>query len=112
MEEELGPSGQRSREPRLPGHLATELLSEESLVLVASPEHPLSRASSVLPEDLEGASVLLTERLRLPSGLRADTFPIRSKSGGCWGIHQRRGGEALCGGRDGGGCARGGLCGG
>jgi DNA-binding transcriptional LysR family regulator len=62
MEEELGPSGQRSREPRLPGYLATELLSEESLVLVASPEHPLSRESGVFPEDLEGAPVLLTER--------------------------------------------------
>lgn len=60
--EKLNLSGQRSRELRLPEYLATEQLSEEPLVVVASPEHPLSQARSVLPEDLEGVPVLLTER--------------------------------------------------
>ncbi len=62
MEEELGLPGRRSRAPRLPEYLATELLSREPLVMVASPEHPLSRAQSVLPDELEGAPVLFTER--------------------------------------------------
>ena len=52
LEEELGPSGR----------LAVEPLLEEPLVLVASPAHPLSRASSVRPEDLDAVPVVFTEK--------------------------------------------------
>ena len=46
----------------VPGPLAVEFLSEEPLVVIASPEHPLSRARSVGPLDLDGVPVLFTEK--------------------------------------------------
>lgn len=46
----------------VPGYLLVEPLSEEPLVMVAAPEHPLASAQSVTPEDLEGVTVLLTEK--------------------------------------------------
>ena len=56
----------------VPGPLAVEQLSEEPLVVVASPDHPLSRARSINPEDLDGVPLLLhRDGLCLPPGLRA-----------------------------------------
>ena len=55
-------SPKSARVSRVPGPLAVEFLSEEPLVIIASPEHPLSRAPSVGPLDLDGVPVLFTEK--------------------------------------------------
>jgi DNA-binding transcriptional LysR family regulator len=41
--------------------LAVEHLTSEPLVLIAAPDHPLTRQEVVGPEDLDGAPVLLTD---------------------------------------------------
>ena len=61
LEKNLEPDENGAPSPVAPGYLSVELLSEEPLVVVASPEHPLASARSVTPEDLEGVPVLLTE---------------------------------------------------
>jgi DNA-binding transcriptional LysR family regulator len=52
LEEELGPSD----------NLVVEPLLEEPLVVVTSPDHPLSQVPSVRPGDLGGAPILFTEK--------------------------------------------------
>lgn len=62
LEEELEPGENGAHDSRVPRHLAVERLSKEPLAVVTAPEHPLSKARSVTPRDLDGMPVLFTER--------------------------------------------------
>lgn len=62
LEQELRSGESDARGPGSPTYLAVELLYEEPLVVVASPEYPLARAGGATPGDLEGVPVLFTER--------------------------------------------------
>ncbi|MBD0380829.1 LysR family transcriptional regulator [Paenibacillus sedimenti] len=47
--------------PRLSDTLIVEQLLQETLLLIAEPDHPLTRLETVLPGKLEGEVILLTE---------------------------------------------------
>ena len=43
------------------GDIVTQILAEEPMVVIAAPGHPLTRKKRVLPKDLQGQPLILTE---------------------------------------------------